>query len=310
MDSAIYFLRLSAICCQHNLQGKLQAIVMLSVKPRVRMTENPKIMNNQDYMQLAIEEMRRSNGRGPMVGAVIEKDGLVVAVGHRQPGLHAERVAIEGALSNGIDLKGSTIYSTLEPCVESGYTKECCADLIARVGCSTVYIGRYDPNPLIYREGWKRLRDAGVSLRDFPENLRNQIDEINIVFAEHFTSGIGPIGGAKFDYLLNEGKFEIQVSETDERTILTRWSRCGVDAIYAYAVQPVRVALVRHAKEFAEIDDPKALDFNYSVRVGVGEIVAFVSEVGAVLVKVQAVESGPDYGSPRTLVKIQYVVRT
>ena len=274
------------------------------------MTEDSTTVRKQVFMQQAIEAMRLSKGHGPMVGAVIEKDGVIVSAGHRQPGLHAERAAIEAALSNGVDLQSATIYSTLEPCVESGSAKECCADLIARVGCSTVYIGRYDPNPLIYREGWKRLRDAGVSLYDFPENLRNQIDEINLVFAEHFTSGIGPMGGAKFDYLLNEGKFEVQLSKTDERTILTRWTRCGVDAIYAYAVKPVRVALVRHAREFDEIDDPNALDINYTARVGVGEIAAFVSEVGTVLVKVLAVESGPDYGSLRTSVKIQYSVRT
>ncbi len=282
---------------------------ILDVRPRVFMAEDSVIKQKEDFMLQAIEAMQLSTGRDPMVGAVIEKDGFIVSVGHRQPGLHAERAAIEAALSNGIDLQGSTIYSTLEPCVESGSTKECCADLIARVGFSSVYIGRYDPNPLIYREGWKRLRDAGVSLHDFPEDLRNQIDEINLTFAEHFTSGKGPTGGAKFDYLLNEGKFEIQVSETDERTILTRWTKCGVDAIYAYAVQPVRVALARHAREFGEIDDPRALDFNYTVRVGVGEIAAFVSDVGTVLVKVLAVESGPDYGSPRTSVKIKYSVR-
>lgn len=53
----------------------------------------------------------------------------------------------------------------------------------------------------------------------------------------------------------------------------------------------------------------QGLDFNYTVRVGVGEIAAFVSDVGTVLVKVLAVESGPDYGSPRTSVKIKYSVR-
>lgn len=41
-------------------------------------------------MEQAIHEMRL---RGPMVGAIVEKDGAVVAVGHRQPGLHAERAA-------------------------------------------------------------------------------------------------------------------------------------------------------------------------------------------------------------------------
>lgn len=265
--------------------------------------------STRNFMEQAINQMRLSKGRGPLVGAVIEKDGVVLALGHREPGLHAERAAIEAAQAQGIDLRGATVYSTLEPCVETGAAKECCADLIARTGCSTVYIGRYDPNPLIYREGWKRLRDAGVALRDFAPDLRDQIDQLNLVFAEHFKGGTGPTGGAKFDYSLNEGKFEIQLSPSDERTILTRWARCGVGAIYAYAVRPVRVALARYARTFEEVDDPRALDFNYTVRVAVGEIAAFVSPTGCALVKILEVESGPDYGAPRTSVKIQYEIR-
>lgn len=272
-------------------------------------TDQSSLISSRAFMEQAIEQMRHSEGRGPLVGAVIVKDGIVLAVGHRRPGLHAERAAIESALAQKNDLRGATVYTTMEPCVEATGSQECCADLIARVGCSSVFIGRYDPNPLIYREGWKRLRNAGIALRDFPPDLREKIDQLNLVFAERFTAGTGPTGGAKFDYLLNEGKFEIQFSPTDKRTILTRWARCGVNAIYAYAVQPIRVSLARGACTFGEIDDPRALDFNYTVRVGVGEIAAFVSDIGCALVRVLQVESGPDYGSPRTSVKIQYEVR-
>jgi diaminohydroxyphosphoribosylaminopyrimidine deaminase/5-amino-6-(5-phosphoribosylamino)uracil reductase len=101
---------------------------------------------------------------------------------------------------------------------------------------------------------------------------------------------------------------EIQYSEADSRCISTKWFLRGFDSIWAYAVEPVRVALARHAQDFH--DDPRALSFNYTVAVKVGEITVFVTESGAALVKVLAVQSGPEYGSSSTLVKIQYEVRT
>ncbi len=261
------------------------------------------------HMHLAIEQMRMSTGKGPKVGAVLISDDEIVAVGHKQGGVHAERAAIEAALAAGKNLSGATLYTTLEPCVSVGSQKEPCAQLISRVGIRTVYIGRYDPNPHIYREGWRVLRDAGVSLHDFESDLRSEIDAINQQFIDHFVSGIGPRSGAKFDYQLNGGKFEIQFSETDERSIVTQWTNRGANSIYAYAVQPVRVALARYAAEFAEIDDPYAFDFSHTVPVNVGEMAVFVSDVGSVLVKVVEVETGTTSGAAQRFVKIQYEVR-
>jgi len=261
------------------------------------------------FMKLAIEEMRKSEGPGPKVGVVLVLDGKVVSVGHRSQGIHAERAAIEAAQALRLDLSNATLFSTLEPCVTTGSAKEACARLIARVGIRTVFIGRYDTNPLIYREGWRLLRDAGLSLRDFDTDLRSSIDSINEQFVEHFVSGTGPSDGAKFDYLLNGGNFEIQYSDSDKRTILTQWKGRGSNSIYAYAVQPVRVALARHAREFSEVDDPRAFDFSYTVPVEVGEIAVFVCDTGAALVKVTEVNSGPDYGSDHTSVKIEYEIR-
>lgn len=260
-------------------------------------------------MGLAVQEMRKSSGAGPKVGAVVVAEGKVAAVGHRAAGVHAERSAIEAASAAGIDLHDATLFTTLEPCVRCDSNRESCADLIRRMGIRTVYIGRYDTNPQVYREGWKLLRDAGVALYDFDVALRSEIDRINEDFAEHFTSGIGPSGGAKFDYQLNGGNFRIQFSETDERSILTRWINRGANSVYACAVQPVRVGLARYATTFGEIDDPRAFDFTYTVPVEVGEIAVFVSDCGAVLAKVIEVRNGDPGGAARRFVRLQYEVR-
>lgn len=125
----------------------------------------------------------------------------------------------------------------------------------------------------------------------------------------HFVSGTGPTSGAKFDYQLNGGKFEIQFSEDDERSIITQWTDRSRESIHAYAVKPVEVAIARYATEFSEIDDPLAYDFTYTVPINVSEIAIFVSDDGAVLVKVLEVESEPTTTSAQKYVKIQYEVR-
>lgn len=263
-------------------------------------------------MEQAIEEMAKSRGDGPKVGVVLVAHQEIVSVAHRTPGLHAERAAIQAAQANGVDLRQATIYTTLEPCVSIGSNSqatESCADLIARLGILTVVVGRYDTNPLVYREGWKALRAAGVTLRDFDPDLRERIDTLNARFVGHFVLGTGPVGGAKFDYTLNEGDFEIRYSETDHRSIVTQWTMAGKRAIYACARRPLEVALAKYANEFSEIDDPRALDFGHSIRVDEGEIVAFVGETGCALIKVLEVHSGPRYESDHTSVRIQYEVR-
>jgi diaminohydroxyphosphoribosylaminopyrimidine deaminase / 5-amino-6-(5-phosphoribosylamino)uracil reductase len=260
-------------------------------------------------MQRAIGEMQSSRGSGPMVGAVLVRDNSVLGVGHREPGVHAERAAIEAVKASGGVLSGATLYTTLEPCINLGSATTSCADLISQSGITSVVIGRYDTNPRIYREGWKLLRDCDVHLRDFDPDLRAEIDTLNAEFREHFICGKGPSDGAKFDFLLNGGNFEIQYSEDDKRSVVTRWTLRDRNSIYAYANRPLKVALARHARLFSEIDDPTALDGDYHTAVNVGEIAVFVGDTASVLVKVVEVHSGPDYGSDHTSVKVEFEVR-
>ena len=58
----------------------------------------------------------------PLVGAVIVKDGVILGEGyHRAFGNH--HAEIEAMLQAKEDIKGSTIYVTLEPCSHQGM---CC----------------------------------------------------------------------------------------------------------------------------------------------------------------------------------------
>lgn len=268
------------------------------------------------FMELAIDEMAKSDG-DPKVGAVLVGNGVVVAQAHRDPGTHAERGAIMKVQASGIDPKGSTLYTTLEPCTRLSKNHESCAELIARVGISTVVIGRYDAHPIINRLGWRSLRDAGITLRDFDADLRERIDSMNTSFTDFFAIGHGPSGGAKFDYTVNGGRFEFQFSEDDARSIITHWGRLGPATIQTAATPPAKAAAPKYVTNFGQIDDPSAHDFaKYWQHVDVGHVAVFMSEGWAVLAKVLEVKNGDHaagWGQPSTLetsVKIEWEMRS
>lgn len=138
-------------------------------------------MIEEKYMRRAIELAKLGEGHvnpNPMVGAVIVKDGMVIAEGyHAKYGQkHAERNAIESAKG---DLEGSTIYVTLEPCCHHGKQPPC-VDAIIEAKICRVVIGSNDPNPLVAGKGIEKLKEAGIEvITDF---LKEECDEINEVF--------------------------------------------------------------------------------------------------------------------------------
>lgn len=103
---------------------------------------------NEKFMMEAIELAKKGAlevSPNPMVGAIIVKDGQNVGQGFHQKygGPHAEVLAIE-SVKNKADLKGATLYVTLEPCRHTGKTPPCW-DLIQGVGIARVVCGSSDP---------------------------------------------------------------------------------------------------------------------------------------------------------------------
>lgn len=107
------------------------------------------------------------NGRGrvspnPLVGAVILRDGEVVAEGwHEGPGLpHAEAMALSRA---GDAARGATVVCTLEPCSHTGRTPPC-ADALVAAGVARVVIGLLDPLERDRAQGRDVLAAAGIEV--------------------------------------------------------------------------------------------------------------------------------------------------
>src|ERR1700688_1807700 len=108
--------------------------------------------DERGFMKMAIEQARQSvhedTRAHPRVGAVVVKEGKVVAVAHRgeHSGSHAEFVALEKKLSEDT-IAGATLYTTLEPCTTRSHPKIPCAERIKERRIARVVVGMLDPNP-------------------------------------------------------------------------------------------------------------------------------------------------------------------
>jgi diaminohydroxyphosphoribosylaminopyrimidine deaminase/5-amino-6-(5-phosphoribosylamino)uracil reductase len=123
------------------------------------------ISDDERFMQLALALGRRNLGRtwpNPAVGAVIVKDGIILARGWTQDGgrPHAEVEALRRAKKAA---QGATMYVTLEPCSHQGRTPPC-ADAIIRAGIARVVSALEDPNPDVSGQGHERLRANGLAV--------------------------------------------------------------------------------------------------------------------------------------------------
>jgi diaminohydroxyphosphoribosylaminopyrimidine deaminase/5-amino-6-(5-phosphoribosylamino)uracil reductase len=115
------------------------------------------------FMQRARELAERARGNvapNPLVGAVIAREGCVLGEGfhHCRGQAHAEVEALRAA---GGDVRGSTLYVTLEPCAHHGFTPPC-ARAILDAGIARVVIGALDPNPKTAQGGVRLLREHGI----------------------------------------------------------------------------------------------------------------------------------------------------
>ena len=102
---------------------------------------------DEKWMGLALEQARKAEEEGEVpVGAVLVKDGLLIAKAHNQPistndsTAHAEIQLIRAAgekLKN-YRLTGTSLYVTLEPCAM-------CLGAIMHARVERIVFGAYDP---------------------------------------------------------------------------------------------------------------------------------------------------------------------
>ncbi|MFZ5966715.1 MAG: bifunctional diaminohydroxyphosphoribosylaminopyrimidine deaminase/5-amino-6-(5-phosphoribosylamino)uracil reductase RibD [Bacillota bacterium] len=143
---------------------------------------------DEQYMKRALELARLGSGYtnpNPLVGAVIVKDSRIIGEGYHQVygGPHAEINAFRNTVE---DVRGATMYVTLEPCSHYGKTPPC-AEAIVEKGIAKVIVAMTDPNPLIAGRGIRILKDHGIDVA--VGVLEDEARKLNEIFVKYITTG-------------------------------------------------------------------------------------------------------------------------
>lgn len=199
-----------------------------------------------DYMERALSLARLALGStspNPAVGAVIAKDGVIIGEGYTQPpgAAHAEIVAIKQARE---DVRGATMYVTLEPCCHFGRTPPC-TQAIIEGGIAEVHIATLDPNPLVSGRGRAALDDAGIKtvLGEREEEAR----ELNEAYIKFITTGL-PFVTVKFAMSL-DGKIATKTGDS-------KWISGEESREYVHRLRRVADAIMVGVNTIID-DDPR-----------------------------------------------------
>jgi len=141
------------------------------------------------YMKRALALARRAKGwthPNPMVGAVLVKDGRIVAEAyHKRPGTaHAEALVLEKA---GPAAEGATLYVSLEPCCHTKKRTPPCVEAILRAKVKKVVAAMVDPNPQVSGRGFKALEAEGVEVAY--GLLKEEAERLNEAYIKYITTG-------------------------------------------------------------------------------------------------------------------------
>ena len=183
----------------------------------------------------------------PKVGAVLVREGRVLAEGHHAQagGPHAEAAAFAALRSAGTDARGATLYVTLEPCgPQAGKRTPPCVDAALAAGLARVVAATVDPHPEVAGRSLARLQAAGVQVE--VGLLHGEARRLINPFTKWVTRH-RPYGVAKWAMSL-DGK--IAAASGDSKWISSEASRRGVHVLRG-EVDAVAVGI-----HTALVDDP------------------------------------------------------
>src|SRR3954451_18076785 len=193
---------------------------------------------DRDHVHLAraIELAERGLGRvspNPLVGAVVVREGEVLGEGWHEDfgGPHAEVNAIRDA--GDADLRGATLYVSLEPCCHHGRQPPCTEAILA-AGLARVVVAGDDPSSKASGRGLGILRDEGVDVVVPGGQLAARGRLQNQAFRKHARTG-RPLVVVKSAMSL-DGKVATQggaskwISGEGSRAVAHRW-RASLDAV-------------------------------------------------------------------------------
>jgi 5-amino-6-(5-phosphoribosylamino)uracil reductase len=127
-----------------------------------------------NLLQRAVGNSRLSDAADSRyrVGAVLAtRDGQTFDgfTGESAAENHAEEEALAKALTVGADLRGATVYSTIEPCSVRKSKADSCTDLLIRHGIGRVVFALREPDRFVRCDGVRRLTDAGIEVSELAD---------------------------------------------------------------------------------------------------------------------------------------------
>ena len=191
-------------------------------------------MNDTDYIQRAIDLARRGTALtspGAMVGAVIVKNEAIVGEAfYTYDGIeHAETLALRQA---GDAARGSTVYTSLEPCAHRGRRPISCAMALIEAHVARVVSAVEDPDPRVQGKGFAMLREAGIAVES--GILEDEASRMNEAFLTQ-TREKRPFGILKIAMTLDgkiaTGHGESQWITSEESRAAVQGLRHTVDAV-------------------------------------------------------------------------------
>ena len=147
-------------------------------------------MFEERFMRKAVDlALKVSPFPNPRVGAVLVLNGEIVAFGWHCffGGKHAEVLAIEEGVANGVDVSLCDLYVTLEPCCHVG-KQGSCVDVILSSGIRTVYIGVHDEHDIVGGKGIALLKESGIDVS--VGYLQNEIKAMNKRYYDFLSSDL------------------------------------------------------------------------------------------------------------------------
>lgn len=213
---------------------------------------------DERYLERALELARKGEGHtrpNPPVGAVIVKDGKILGEGyHKKAGTnHAETAAIADAKKCGNDIKGATIYVTLEPCSKPGRVGAC-TDAIIAAGITDVYYAVSDPNPTNRGRAKRVLAKAGIKCECVKKgSIVAACHDLIAPFNKHVTTGLPYVTvklAMSLDGKICDDKGDAKWVSSAVSRKLMGWERTRVDAIMvgAETVRKDNPSLLSHNK--------------------------------------------------------------
>ena len=193
---------------------------------------NKSINKDNFFMSLAFDLAKSKTGLtgvNPAVGCIIvgENDEILSAGSTGIGGTpHAEKSAINSAIEK---LNGSTLYSTLEPCVHFGKTPPC-TNLIIKSGIKKVIFSLEDIDPRVKNKAKKILSKNGIIVK---KNILQ--DEAKLFYNSYIVNRkqnipyvIGKIAITQNDVIHSDQTKKITSIESDKLTHYLRYKNDSI----------------------------------------------------------------------------------